>query len=130
MTLNFSLSFFPRPPASNHFSPSTEGLPNKTPQPMKRNGTRAGATHFKVSTIMPDSNAERQRRKRAKPGYKDRTANARARRWYNEHRRVTDKKLCSICGKPMKGRWSLQFGFHQKCDPAQYQKLWREAKKK
>jgi hypothetical protein len=61
---------------------------------------------------------------------KDPTGNERFKRWYDNHKRVQPKGYCSICGKPMKGRWSLQFGFHQKCDPAQYQKLWREAKKK
>jgi hypothetical protein len=80
---------------------------------------------------MPEDDATRSKRWRDNhPEHGDPTRNERFARWYAKHRKVEPKGHCSICGKPMKGGWSLQFGFHQKCDRPRYQKLWRDAKKK
>ena len=76
---------------------------------------------------MADSNAERQRRKRAKPGYVDATAKERQARYRRKHRPVLGR--CRVCGEPLWGTVPLAAGVHQKCDRAEYMKVYRRLKK-
>lgn len=79
---------------------------------------------------------------RHKPGYykdyyaRSEKAKAKSKRQaerQKEARRKAREQLprCSICGDPLiKSGLSRDFGFHQKCDPSRYVKLWREVRQK
>jgi hypothetical protein len=68
--------------------------------------------------------------KTSKPVDRAKLNAARMAYYYEVERPRSEMAYCSICGGVLRrGGFSHQVGFHQKCDPNEYMRLWRMEKK-